>query len=684
MTDERSDTAPQHWARHKRRIGVALIAAVSTVALGLFVLSSPQQSATTILKNAEKAMKRQDFKAALELAEIGLQLESQRSDGRMFAADAAAQLGDAERSLRHCLLIPDSDAMYGLDARILTATLYRHLHKDRLAEEHLHRALQIAPDCIAAHKLLSSSYSRHGRRWESIPHLLALLRATSYDIQDLRLLAAPDSTTVLGNIDRVKLANSKDPYDLLAVACSMMALEQTPDLCEKLLQRCIAADESLLEAKVRYGRLLLNRGDSDLIENWDNSLPQQADEFPETWLIRAEWCMQSGKLLEAASCFLQALEMHPNHAAANYQLGQTLTRLGKGDEAEKFLLRAEHLRTIIKLSAILARQYPTPDQDLLHEITNSLELTGRYLEAICWLNMATSDDDITARRQHLYDQIGGQITSETPWTRPAFLATKELKFAISEWKSQIEQPDASQRNSRNKAPLSTNISFNDSTKTMGINHQFHFGAVDDKPTGRIFEITGGGIATLDFDLDDWPDLYLSQAGKSPPFQVQQTHFDQLYRNYQGKQFAEVAELASIHDDFFGQGVAAGDINNDGFPDLYVANIDGNQIYLNNGDGTFFNQTRYSNVNHRYWTTSCAIADITGDSIPDLYDVTYVDGDNILTLTCPANGTAGTCSPLEFDSPPDFLWQGVGDGTFTDSTKSTGFSAPLGTGLDWRS
>ncbi|MFY9255141.1 MAG: hypothetical protein WAO83_16950, partial [Fuerstiella sp.] len=168
MTDERSDTAPQHWARHKRRIGVALIAAVSTVALGLFVLSSPQQSATTILKNAEKAMKRQDFKAALELAEIGLQLESQRSDGRMFAADAAAQLGDAERSLRHCLLIPDSDAMYGLDARILTATLYRHLHKDRLAEEHLHRALQIAPDCIAAHKLLSSSYSRHGRRWESI------------------------------------------------------------------------------------------------------------------------------------------------------------------------------------------------------------------------------------------------------------------------------------------------------------------------------------------------------------------------------------------------------------------------------------------------------------------------------------------------------------------------------------
>ena len=78
MTDERSDTAPQHWARHKRRIGVALIAAVSTVALGLFVLSSPQQSATTILKNAEKAMKRQDFKAALELAEIGLQLESQR------------------------------------------------------------------------------------------------------------------------------------------------------------------------------------------------------------------------------------------------------------------------------------------------------------------------------------------------------------------------------------------------------------------------------------------------------------------------------------------------------------------------------------------------------------------------------------------------------------------------------
>ena len=413
---------------------------------------------------------------------------------------------------------------------------------------------------------------------------------------------------------------------------------------------------------------------------WNNSLPEIAEEFPDTWLIRADWHTQIGELPSAAFCFQRALKTHPNHVAGNYQLGQTLTRLGETEDASAFLTRAEHLRDLIKLSSILVSQYPKLDQSLLLEISDTLALVDRPLEAVCWLKFATQNESTLVRKQRLYEQLGGRISDNTPWTLSSFRIAEELEFSVDDWQSAVDASGLLVSQRKAPKPIKSKISFREATESLGIDHRYMFGVTDDVPTGRIYEVTGGGIATIDFDLDDWPDLYFTQAGTSPPFQAQEKHLDQLYRNYAGRRFKEVAELAGIRDELFGQGVASGDIDNDGFPDLYVANFDGNRIYLNNGDGTFSDATYASNVSHSYWTTSCAIADITGDSIPDLYDVTYVTGDNVLTQTCSANGVAGTCSPLEFTSTPDLLWQGLGDRSFNDASESQGITVPDGDGL----
>src|SRR5258707_513067 len=110
----------------------------------------------------------------------------------------------------------------------------------------------------------------------------------------------------------------------------------------------------------------------------------------------------------------------------------------------------------------------------------------------------------------------------------------------------------------------------------------------------------------------WPDLYFTQGGDWPVQDGQRRHLDRLFRNALGESFVDVTDAAGIVESRFSQGVAAGDIDNDGFPDLFVANIGRNTLYRNNGDGTFSDITEAAAISGSAWTTSCAIADLNGD------------------------------------------------------------------------
>ncbi len=160
----------------------------------------------------------------------------------------------------------------------------------------------------------------------------------------------------------------------------------------------------------------------------------------------------------------------------------------------------------------------------------------------------------------------------------------------------IQEPSGSLANSP-RVPLGSPVVFRDDAQQSGLRFCFFNGA-DRTPTRKIFELTGGGVGVLDFDGDWWPDVFLTQ-GVEWPFQLsdvdefadlstrpRQSPGDRLYRNQAGAAFDDVSALAGISEHRFGQGVAAGDVNGDGFADLYVANIGQNRLWLNNGDGSF--------------------------------------------------------------------------------------------------
>jgi hypothetical protein len=185
---------------------------------------------------------------------------------------------------------------------------------------------------------------------------------------------------------------------------------------------------------------------------------------------------------------------------------------------------------------------------------------------------------------------------------------------------------------------------------------------------------------LDYDADGWPDLYLTQGCRWPPVAGQTEHLDRLYRNRGDGTFEDVTAQCQLAEDRFSQGVAAGDFNDDGFADLYVANIGVNRLYLNLGDGTFRDVSGVAGIEGEAWTTSCLLADVNGDGLPDIYDVNYIDGADVYERVCIREGKPRTCLPNIFEPQPDRFYLNLGDGRFEERTAAAGLNVTGGNGL----
>ncbi|HXP11981.1 MAG TPA: VCBS repeat-containing protein, partial [Acidobacteriaceae bacterium] len=138
----------------------------------------------------------------------------------------------------------------------------------------------------------------------------------------------------------------------------------------------------------------------------------------------------------------------------------------------------------------------------------------------------------------------------------------------------------------------------------------------------IVEATGSGVALLDYDKDGWLDIYMvngstfdALSGKAPA-----PHAALFHNNHDGT-FTDVAAKAGVTNERWGMGVAVGDYDNDGWPDLFVANFGKNRLYHNNHDGTFTDATRSAGLTASGWGQGACVGDYDNDGFDDLY-VTY--------------------------------------------------------------
>ena len=563
-------------------------------------------------------------------------------------------------------------------AALLAARL-NHLELHRLSDaERAYRiAIQLAPDNVEAHTGLAQLLTLCGRKRDAVASILRLIRL-GVETDMLILLSIQDG--VVNDPEALELARTAVPDDanpLIGLAWHAGRADRT-DEAIALLREAIRRQPDQAFAHVALGQQLLAQRRFDELARWVEQLPAEAQEMGETWFVRARMAENDGDVKGAIRCHWEGLRRSPESKAATFHLAGLLAEAGATDAAERFV---EQVRRLQDMEAVQHRVLYSRDHsrvDPLLELARSYETVGRVWEAYGWCQLAVRlDETHTDARQYL-----GNLQRKVEGL-PLQLIVDSANLALAVDLSMYPLPHArtaSTPPTRDTSKTSSKLSFRDDAAATGLQFRY-FNGTDGPPSRRMFEFTGGGVGVLDFDMDGDPDVYFTQGCHWPPGSRSDTHGDRLFANRGGRQFDDVTDRAGIREADFGQGVAVGDFNSDGFPDLYAGNIGGNRLWSNNGDGTFTDVTGAAGVAGDDWTTSCVMADLSGDGLPDIYAVSYVTAPDVYDRICRHDdGSPKLCMPYDFNGACDRFWLNAGDGRFIDATQSAFTTEPNGMGL----
>lgn len=635
------------------------------------------------LAKSQTALESGNPQKAIEYATLILNEDSERSDAHLLVAQAASQQGLFELALNHCAQIDDGDREQAVEARRLAGDIYRKVNRDlERAEREFERALKLHPDRLDVRARLIDLLALQTKTDELAPHIIHLIERGEIRPEYLMLLAsgqrlAPQAEVLNEYARQQPIA----PGIRLALA-RRAVLEDRVSLAESLLSQLVAEDPQLEVPQGRLGKLLVSHGLENQWQTWFEALPPRVDHAL-IWEARGLDFLKQNDRESAIRCFGEALSRDPNLIAANYQLGQSLIQLGHREAATSFLERARSLQEYDRLLD-LRKSGPADFVSRVPYLKASelAESLGLLWESYGWAVLAVESGQqntaMTERIRRIRSRFPNLPKRRT--VDAAFPDSRSIGEAYS-LPNTIGPRQTNSRVSGNSGGASL-IQFTNIAGSAGIQFSY-FNSSDPavKGLGRMYEFTGGGIAVLDYDRDGWPDLYCTQGQTWSSGDNDSQHLDQLYRNGGHETFTNVTEAACVLEDQFSQGVAVGDINNDGFPDLYVANIGVNQLFLNQGDGTFTQADPRSFSQMLSWTTSCLMADLNADGLPDLYDVNYLAGAQIFEIVCRnERGVQQSCAPQDFSGEPDRCYLNLGNGEFQDISEQCGVALPEGKGM----
>ncbi|HTI49320.1 MAG TPA: FG-GAP-like repeat-containing protein, partial [Planctomycetaceae bacterium] len=481
------------------------------------------------------------------------------------------------------------------------------------------------------------------------------------------------------SLEKFRNRAPRDPLPLIALARAAFDQQNSAEAA-RLSRRVIDLAPGQIEAWALLGRALADQsGEDAAFLAWHEAVPGSAEAHPDVWVARGIWARQHGDLQVAIRCFWEALRRFPDSRIANYQLSQLLIQLDPPQTrtASPFLRRSERLEELRNVLNMVYRQ--RTEQRHMRQAAKLTESLGRLWEAAAWRRVEASlaPGSETARQE--WRRLSARLSPDLPplLTESNPAAQADLSsFPLPQWRSRSLAAQGTQSLSQPAAV----VRFENSAAAVGIEFRYFNGADPPQDGKLIYQNLGGGVAAIDYDRDLQPDLYFAQGAPAPNDFEDHDYRDRMYRNLGNGRFADVTHAAGLGDRRHTLGVAAGDVDNDGFTEIYLANAGTNRLYWNNGDGTFTDVTTEAGLVSRRCTASCLIADLNGDSWPDLFDVNYLAEPEVYSLTCRRDGKPRSCDPRLFEAEEDQLFLSRGDGRFEDITNESGIRVPDGKGL----
>jgi hypothetical protein len=202
------------------------------------------------------------------------------------------------------------------------------------------------------------------------------------------------------------------------------------------------------------------------------------------------------------------------------------------------------------------------------------------------------------------------------------------------------------------------------------------------------EAMGGGVAVFDYNGDGRPDIFFTNGANIATLKKDSPKYrNRLFRNDGKGVYTDVTDAAGLAGTGYDVGVAVGDYDNDGHPDLFVAGVYKNTLYHNNGDGTFTDVTAKAGLDRSndpefgpLWSITAAWVDVNNDGLLDLFIVNYMQWKYSDQPLCSYRGVADYCHPKFYKAMPNQLFLNNGDGTFRDVSTEWGIRQHPGKGM----
>ncbi|MFK8111764.1 MAG: FG-GAP-like repeat-containing protein [Rubripirellula sp.] len=623
--------------------------------------SDPQaKPKTSKIQIAQQHLHAGRFQKSLESAQSILVAKPDDVAALRVISKAQASLGQYREAADTAVTIsglsvpnPSTDLLQAFDWRLRSGDFSG-------AETALRQALNINASDITVHRTLAQLLNAQGRRYEASRHVLVLAKEqqiSGHELLSLVDLASPFDLVSFGDLTQTDSASLFD----LGKARYVFAADSKPEEALEIARQLAKSFPDNVAVAAFHGRLLAETGASNEFTSWIKDLPTGIQEHPEYWSAMGGWMVSQQREEEAVRAFGEALRRNPTDRYALRSLSESLGRLGRGEEA----LRArETLSTLDKIFRISSSADPAQ----AFWISEQLQALVRPWESLAWFRHGLQlQGNQNARSKEINEWRDRTLAWESKGSE-AQIQVARLNAMIGFDFKQFPLPASTGATTAlASSPPSQEqtkrieLVFRDVAKQLGIETSFVSDYSMERPDFYLYQANGGGIAVLDFDLDGRPDLYFVQSGGDPQ-KVDDAAPNQLFRQLPNQSFTDLSRETVTDDRGFGQGVSAGDVNQDGFPDLLIANIGFNSLYLNQGDGTFRKQDAKSIGGEGEWTSSVAIADLDGDSLPEIIEVNYLSDPTIFERPCV--GKRLDCTPQRFRAALDRIRKNNGDGTFS--------------------